>query len=63
LIVYINLDRLKFLKVWRFCAMLKQIICDKFKTQPEAFRTELNVVLGSSDGSNAIGKSTFLYNL
>lgn len=40
--------------------MLKQIICDKFKTQPEAFRTGLNVVLGSSDGSNAIGKSTFL---
>lgn len=40
--------------------MLKQIICDKFKTQPEAFRTRLNVVLGSSDGSNAIGKTTFL---
>ena len=40
--------------------MLKQIICDKFKTQPEAFRTGLNVVLGSSDGSNAIGKTTFL---
>jgi hypothetical protein len=40
--------------------MLKQIICDKFKTQPEVFRTGLNVVLGSSEGSNAIGKSTFL---
>lgn len=40
--------------------MLKRIICDKFKTQPEDFRAGLNVVLGSSDGSNAIGKSTFL---
>ncbi|MBS3985645.1 MAG: DUF2326 domain-containing protein [Selenomonadales bacterium] len=40
--------------------MLKRITCDKFKTQPEDFRTGLNVVLGSSGGSNAIGKSTFL---
>ena len=40
--------------------MLKRITCEKFKTQPESFRTGLNVVLGSSDGSNAIGKSTFL---
>jgi len=40
--------------------MLKKITCDKFKTQPQEFRKGLNVVLGSSSGSNAIGKSTFL---
>lgn len=40
--------------------MLKRITCDKFKAQPLAFRKGLNVVLGSSGGSNAIGKSTFL---
>jgi hypothetical protein len=40
--------------------MLKRITCDKFKTQPDDFRLGLNVVLGSSGGSNAIGKSTFL---
>lgn len=40
--------------------MLKKISCDKFKTQPSEFRTGLNVVLGSSNGSNAIGKTTFL---
>lgn len=40
--------------------MLKKITCDKFKTQPEEFRNGLNVILGSSGGSNAIGKSTFL---
>jgi len=40
--------------------MLKQITCDKFTVQPEPFRAGLNVVLGSSGGSNAIGKSTFL---
>lgn len=40
--------------------MLKRITCEKFKTQPEDFRPGLNVILGSSDGSNAIGKSTFL---
>ena len=40
--------------------MLKQITCDKFMMQPKPFQTGLNVVLGSSGGSNAIGKSTFL---
>ena len=40
--------------------MLRKITCDKFKTQPLEFRKGLNVVLGSSGGSNAIGKSTFL---
>lgn len=40
--------------------MLKRVTCDKFKTQPLEFHKCLNVVLGSSGGSNAIGKSTFL---
>lgn len=40
--------------------MLKRITCDEFKAQPLEFRKGLNVVLGSSGGSNAIGKSTFL---
>ena len=40
--------------------MLKRITCEKFKTQPLEFRKGLNVVLGSSGGSNAIGKSMFL---
>jgi predicted nucleic acid-binding Zn-ribbon protein len=40
--------------------MLKRITCDNFKTQPVDFRAGLNVVLGSSGGSNAIGKSIFL---
>lgn len=40
--------------------MLKRVTCDKFKTQPSEFHKGLNVVLGSSGGSNAIGKSTFL---
>ncbi len=40
--------------------MLKRITCDKFKSQPLEFQKGLNVVLGSSGGSNAIGKSTFL---
>jgi uncharacterized protein YydD (DUF2326 family) len=40
--------------------MLKRITCSKFKTQPLEFRKGLNVVLGNSGGSNAIGKSTFL---
>ena len=43
--------------------MLTQIRCDKFG---EGFRTisfhkGLNTVLGSSNGSNALGKSTFLW--
>jgi len=40
--------------------MLKRVTCEKFKTQPIEFCKGLNVVLGSSGGSNAIGKSTFL---
>jgi len=40
--------------------MLRQLTCDEFKNQPEPFRKGLNVILGSSDGSNAIGKTLFL---
>ena len=43
--------------------MLKQIACDKFaeEFQTISFFPGLNTVLGSSAGSNALGKSTFLW--
>lgn len=40
--------------------MLIEIKCDKFKSQAKRFNTGLNVVVGSDDGGNSIGKSTFL---
>lgn len=45
--------------------MLTEISCDKFidegiPRRPVKLKPSLNVVLGSSDGSNSIGKSTFL---
>lgn len=40
--------------------MLKEIICDKFKQKRVEFHRGLNVVLGDDQGSNSIGKSTFL---
>lgn len=45
--------------------MLAEISCDKFIDEgiprgPVKFGPALNVVLGASDGSNSIGKSTFL---
>jgi len=45
--------------------MLKMISCDKFISYgqvrpPVYFHDGLNTILGSSDGSNSIGKSTFL---
>lgn len=45
--------------------MLAEISCDKFIDEgiprgPVKLKPSLNVVLGSSDGSNSIGKSTFL---
>lgn len=45
--------------------MLIEISCNKFidegkQREPIRFGPSLNVVLGSSDGSNSIGKSTFL---
>lgn len=40
--------------------MLREIICDKFKEKKIEFYDGLNVVLGDEQGSNSIGKSTFL---
>lgn len=40
--------------------MLREIICDKFKEKKIEFHDGLNVVLGDEQGSNSIGKSTFL---
>lgn len=43
--------------------MLKEIRCDKFAEEHRSIRFQpgLNTVLGSAGGSNAIGKSTFLW--
>lgn len=43
--------------------MLTEIRCDKFAKEHQAisFRSGLNTILGSAGGSNAIGKSTFLW--
>lgn len=43
--------------------MLKEIKCDKFAPDHQIiqFNSGLNTVLGSAGGSNAIGKSTFLW--
>lgn len=43
--------------------MLKEIQCDKFAPDHQVIRftSGLNTVLGSAGGSNAIGKSTFLW--
>jgi len=43
--------------------MLKEIQCEKFATDHQIiqFNSGLNTVLGSAGGSNAIGKSTFLW--
>ena len=43
--------------------MLTEIRCDKFAKEHQiiSFRSGLNTVLGSAGGSNAIGKSTFLW--
>jgi hypothetical protein len=43
--------------------MLKEIICDKFAPDHQIirFNSGLNTVMGSVGGSNAIGKSTFLW--
>lgn len=40
--------------------MLLEIVCDKFKQQRVEFHNGLNVVLGDDQGSNSIGKSSFL---
>jgi hypothetical protein len=43
--------------------MLKEIRCDKFAPNHQVIKLNegLNTVLGSSSGTNAIGKSTFLW--
>ena len=40
--------------------MLFEVICDEFKQKRIEFHTGLNTVLGNDEGSNSIGKSTFL---
>ena len=40
--------------------MLIEIKCDKFKVQSNQFNMGLNIVVGSDDGGNSIGKSTVL---
>lgn len=40
--------------------MLYEIICDKFKEKRIEFHLGLNTVLGTEQGDNSIGKSTFL---
>lgn len=40
--------------------MLIEIKCEKFRVQPQKFNSGLNVIIGSDDGGNSIGKSTFL---
>ncbi len=40
--------------------MLKEIICDRFKQPKIELNNGLNIVLGDSNASNSIGKSSFL---
>ena len=40
--------------------MLEEIKCEKFKQKSISFKQGLNVVLGTNNGSNSIGKSTLL---
>ena len=40
--------------------MLYEIVCDKFKTKKVLFNSGLNTVLGTNEGDNSIGKSSFL---
>lgn len=40
--------------------MLAEIKCDKFHIQPKPFLKGLNIVTGTNDGANSIGKTTFL---
>lgn len=40
--------------------MLYEIVCDKFKQNRIEFHNGLNVILGTNEGDNSIGKSSFL---
>lgn len=40
--------------------MLIEIVCDKFKKENVTFKSGLNVIEGTDDGDNSIGKSTML---
>lgn len=40
--------------------MLYEIVCDKFKINKISFNSGLNAVIGTNEGDNSIGKSTFL---
>lgn len=40
--------------------MLSEIVCDKFKVKKVSFKSGLNTVLGTNEGDNSIGKSSFL---
>lgn len=40
--------------------MLVEIICDKFENKKISFKSGLNVIEGTDDGDNSIGKSTIL---
>ena len=40
--------------------MLREIVCDKFKNNRIEFHNGLNVILGTNEGDNSIGKSSFL---
>ncbi|HFR3731138.1 TPA: hypothetical protein ACHVEY_001974, partial [Streptococcus suis] len=40
--------------------MLIEIVCDKFKKEKVTFKPGLNVIEGTDDGDNSIGKSTML---
>lgn len=42
------------------CTMLREIYCDAFHQKRIAFKDGLNVVLGTTTGTNSIGKSTFM---
>lgn len=40
--------------------MLREIVCDKFRKNRIEFHNGLNVILGTNEGDNSIGKSSFL---
>lgn len=40
--------------------MLYEIYCDKFYQKQIKFNNSLSVILGTNNGDNSIGKSTFL---